>query len=106
MLTLNIFQNFPSISIVDFEQVNAKFEHIQHNSQLSVSFYATGIFLYRLKTSESLILWCFQGVYKDNNGMEWVNPGSHLTVFEQTELFESPLNMQSAIKRLLRFMTY
>ena len=58
------------------------------------------------KHQKASVFWCFQGVYKDNNGMEWVNPGSHLTVFEQTELFESPLNMQSAIKRLFRFMTY
>ena len=36
-------------------------------------FYATGVFLYPLKSAENLVFWSFQGAYKETSGMKWVN---------------------------------
>ena len=47
-------------------------------------FYANGLFLCTLKTSENQ-KFCFQGVYKDISGMRWVH--IFLNFFEITLIF-------------------
>ena len=46
------------------------------------SFHGTGLFLYPLKIFKKLeIVWCFQGVLKENSSMTWDNR-THITLFK------------------------